>query len=812
MSTTDSTLETAPSRTNVSTAGNSMNAISQSIKLKNIARGGQPYYVQRKRVAQLILSSPTVDLEPLGDFLSEKFLSIEKSSWSLLSLSEEDWSTLRAFRENPGTSLTGNYLSLTLQYVETNATRIRGMYKVEKTISSNLIHDNALEAAKTVSNLDKYDINSLFASRLTAALNSTDSDQLLKLFSSGTYSDWFRIRFLYLFVYYFVVSPSDSFLDHHLSYAIPPGHDNETERAAIRFLLRDEVCFNETLAFKCYLALTTHPYDACEILLNHCKIKLAKDGSLGNAESEIIQTLDDIVPSWKKDFLFALMKGESIGHTLETNVPRLCTILDTSPRITEFFTRYLSLEKMSEEDGSIESDLCSTLYRLRDQRYPPVPDYQTVVSLARRYRFMTFGKALKVILSSLYMFPRKSPEEEIFELIDLTCYAGCFSTFVATSPRAYSALQKGFFRIGGKNTSQLIQYISSRIEETGECDDRMWIKRVQWKLMAFEATGKIKDWLDTARFNIDVAPSYISGIDWRWVDKVIAALRIDPFRGNSAGVYVLLLELLEQPNRGTNRLRIAIEPIAQSSRKVDGLLEWLINEYGEAATAFVRFFLSGDQIMKLRLADNYTAAISERIAALELCGKRFKLRGPLLTEEILAQEQTAFTASLIRINVGTNQFDVSWDVLVRDILADHADEFKAFSVFAKNPVIAEVLSLRSFSLKHQFSIGEVKEYRTRYIDWPSVSVILAAIDAFMRHPSQGIESILSIRIRHGLFEREILAAVKAVRNAQSTGINGSDLRTFVPYFETDLKNAIQQWIDRYMWLAPFEWSSVNVSG
>ena len=752
----------------------------------------------QKRVAQLILSHPKVDLEPLGEFLTKEFMSIEKSSWSLLSLSEEDWSTLRTIREISETSITNNYLSLTLQYIQINAIRIRSLYDIEKTVSHHLIHDQPEEAATTVASLDKYDIHSLFASRLTAALNSHDTDQLLKLFSSKAYTDWFRIRFLYPFVYYFVVTPPDSLLDHHLSYAIPPGHDNEIERAAIRFLLRDEVCFSETLAFKCYLALATHPYDACEILLNHCKLIFSREGHLGDLEHKIIATLETIIPSWKRDFLFELMKQEPIELTTDTNVPRLCNILCMSPTLTDFFTEYLSLVPMSNKYGSIESETCLPLYRVREQRYPPVADYQTLVSLARRYRFIVFGKALKVILASLYMFPRKTVEEEIYELIELTSYVGCFSTFVATSPRAHTALKREFILVKGKNASQVIRSVSETVIKTGQRDDRIWVKQIQWRLMEIEATGKVGDWLNIARFNIDIAPSYISGIDWGWVDDVIAGLRIGPFRGNAAGVYVLFLELLEEPHRGTNRLRIAIEPIAQSSKKMADLLQWLITEYGEDAIAFVRFFLSGDLIMKLRLVDNYTAAISERIAALEVCAKRFKLQGPLLTEEILAQEQQAFTASLIRINVGTNQFEVSWDVLVRDILADHSEEFRAFSVLAKNPVVIDLLSLRSFSFLHQFSIGENREYRTTYTDWAFVSVILATIDGFMKHPSQGIESILSIRIRHGLFEREVLASVKAVRNSRSTEFRGSDLRTFVPFFETDLRNVIQHWLDRFM--------------
>ena len=775
-----------------------MDTISQSVKLKNIARGGQPCYILRKKVAQLLLSSPTTELEPLGAFLSQTFFNIKKKSWSLLPLSDEDWGILRAFRKSSGSTLTANYLSLTLQYIETNKSRVSDMYEVERKVSSDLIHGRNVEAANAILNLDKCDINSLFASRLTAALNSHDSEQLLKLFGSSSYSDWFRIRFLYPFVYYFVVCPSDSFLDHHLSYAIPPGHDDETERAAIRFLLRDEVCFKESLAFKCYLALTTHPYDACEILLNHCKCEFSKNGSLGDMECTIIDTLDSILPNWKKDILFEIMRGGLVEETPNASAPRICRILETSPEITEFFAQYLSLGRMSMADGPIALDLYSQLYRLRDQKYPLIADYQTVVNQARRYRFLTFGKALKVVLSSLYMFARKSTKEELIELVDLTCFNGGYSAYVATSPGGHTALQKGIICVAARSSDEFMEFVSSQVEEQRECNDRNWIKCIQWKLICIEATGKVQLWLETARRDINVAPNYLSGIDWHWVDDIISAVRIGPFRGNSAGVYVLFLEFLERSNRGTNRLRIAIEPIAQSSQTVGELLRWLIKEYGENAIAFVRFFLSGDLIMKLRLADNYTAAISEQIAALEMCAKRFKLESPLLTEEILTQEQQAFTSSLIRINVGTNQFEVSWDILVRDILADHSDEFKAYSALATNPEMAKVLSLRNFSFSYHFSIGESKEYRTRYVDWASVSVILTTIDSFMKHPSQGIESILSIRIRHGRFERELLTAVNTVKVSRSTGIKGADLQTFVPHFESALASAIQTWLDQYM--------------
>ena len=59
------------------------------------------------------------------------------------------------------------------------------------------------------------------------------------------------------------------------------------------------------------------------------------------------------------------------------------------------------------------------------------------------------------------------------------------------------------------------------------------------------------------RRDIRIAPSFLTGIDWKWLDDVIPVGLAPVWRGREAGAYALLLRQVEDRQRDSTILRSA---------------------------------------------------------------------------------------------------------------------------------------------------------------------------------------------------------------------------------------------------------------
>jgi hypothetical protein len=197
-----------------------------------------------------------------------------------------------------------------------------------------------------------------------------------------------------------------------------------------------------------------------------------------------------------------------------------------------------------------------------------------------------------------------------------------------------------------------------------------------WQSSELQHAGHINAWASHARskFLIWVHPRYLSGLDWYWIADIEKRIGISQFQSNPDFIYILFLRILEKFQRESVSLRLSVEPVARKGG-LDDFFDWLAENFGPTSLAFARLFLSPETILKLRLAGNYTAAITARTVLLEKGVVTFGFLSGILSEEDLIQEQESLTATLSRMSVGARQFEIPWATLKVDANARNRDTY-----------------------------------------------------------------------------------------------------------------------------------------
>ena len=314
---------------------------------------------------------------------------------------------------------------------------------------------------------------------------------------------------------------------------------------------------------------------------------------------------------------------------------------------------------------------------------------------------------------------------------------------------------------------------------------------------------QLADYFKRLRAAVRPSPNsrYLSGADWRWIDDVISALRIAPFR-TPDGVYVLLLRAIEERERQPNYVRLALLTQTQTAASVSDFVAWIINEYGKDSLAIVRLILTAEMILKMNLEGYYAAALAERLDAMTRTVERFGFDAEMLTEEQFLSEQRTLSSALMIMNVHTAQFAVSWGSIKDAAMLAAKETFAAFEavnrVFNELPLLSH--GMRTSALT--FANRQTVIYSLKNRDWPAAVIVGQVINAFLSHPSHGIESILAVRIRHDNLRYEFGLAIDGMIGSRIAGVSESDLRDLLPSFEAAVSGVISGWVDRYMHTSP----------
>ncbi|MDX8500692.1 hypothetical protein RFM99_20010 [Mesorhizobium sp. VK4C] len=712
-------------------------------------------------------------------------------------MASKDWVILDQLSANPKPSVTDSYLQLASDYIVTNAAAVKRLHELDASLSRNIVEDDPDVLAEAFAGLSQIERQSVFTFRLYCAINADSHSTIADYFARSPHSDWVSQSLLYPLIFHAINLPSDDSLNHLLDQIFPHLRKNKSEHNVVSLLLRDDIARNAGLALRCYVGLLCHPYDALLLLISHYEHVFSDGGEIQQAHRDILSRLNSVVYLPRLASLVDQLNGGQLTYQTNPIDLPISRYLNLGSSGAHFLEAYVAAPGNDYLPAIPSTGLYGSLSNLRWSKYPQVKDFNEAVLHARRYAFCEAGRLLSVLLSSIYMVERASPVDERTGLLRQVAYFGAVSPFTLCSPRGASSLDRGMFsnipRLEERAANDIVPSVSGQ-------NSRWWIKLLHWKLRDAERSTKVAEWLKVVRTNVRLSGNsrFLSGIDWSWVDAVIRQLRIKPFEGNVDGVYVLLIRQMEQAQREPNTLKLALAPLVPKKAGLAELVRWLGQIYGADTIAFVRFFLTPAMILKMKLENNYTAALSERLLAIDWAVSEFGYNDDILTQDQYQREQRSLITSLTFLAVGAAQFELSWDALAGDALSNSDDEFATFQAFNKTYNQLSLLSGGKKETPVLFGNRQVRRYTFKNRDWPLAMVIFQIVNTFLSHPSSGIESILAIRIRHDNLRREIALIIADVKKTRLRKISPDEQKVAIALVEGPLLLRLQQWIDQYM--------------
>lgn len=420
--------------------------------------------------------------------------------------------------------LEGPLLEMLLAYAAANEASVARIYDLGATVSERLLRREAVDVDPASDLLTPIDAQSLFGLRLGCASNHSSTETMMQSLRKRLPKGWARSRLIHPMVYHFSNRPPAAALDNFLSYVVT-GKEHDSEKLTLKLLLSDEAARDTTLAFKCFVGLMGHPHDAIEFVPDHVEHEFASGRGFSTHLVEFVAKIAEMQPH---------SRAASISATLRGNI-EFIDLTRTDGLATHFrlplaeLERYASLCDLAPVEAPYEADAArpyDILTNMRTQEYPDPLQFQLVT----------------------------------FRLLYLLGFA---NPFIASMPSGMTLLR----RLAAYAADE---EVDRRIEETTHAslvreapfEDRLWINELQWRLRRIEERGFIQEWLSVVRSQTHLRPSYLTGINWHWVEEVIALQRLKPFRGYEGAYLFIHMEL--ETNSDPLRLRLTLDPLIKN--------------------------------------------------------------------------------------------------------------------------------------------------------------------------------------------------------------------------------------------------------
>lgn len=691
-----------------------------------------------------------------------------------------------------------NYLKLATAYVIENPDRVNAWIALDAAASREAFAGDAERIRDLLLALPAVDQQALASMRLYAGLYNFSDDIIREYLNRNMPSHWMQNRLLYPLIYYSINLPDAHAFEQMLGQVFPSVGTGNAEKILTRFLLQPDHPESAGLALRCYVALISHPYDALEYIVADLERRCAEGDTVDGAQLEQYGKLAAAFPLHRVAKLVALARRQPLPFQ---DRPEALAGLDFPKDSAQQSALLDSLDCGEKTAPAIEppTKLLNAIIQFRWSRYPDPLHFEELYAYHRRFAVLTSARLVRFIATSLFLFGRETPERERLILLQGALVTGIWSPFAASGPQGYSITSTARLPLSLRPSEILAKTAEALGDDAEARADRIWIKAANWSLMTVQAEGRVATWAQAARakFPILVQPRYLSGLDWYWLSGVIDALGMRSLVGNFDMVYVLFLKQLEEFRRESMPLRVAIEPIMRSAKSAEDLSDWLHSNLGKDTAAFVRYFLNADTILKLRLTDNYMAAVSGRIDLFERAVREYKFIPGVFEETDLEREQDLLTAMLCRMSVGARQFEINWDTLRDNATERTRDAYTAYETVLQAMPDDTVANTRRSST-FQYSNGAAAYYESRNRDWPLVLLIAGVIDTFLTHPTTGIEAILSVRIRHDHFRREYENAIHDVETSTISGASQPQTRLYAKELAPPLYREVQRWLDDRM--------------
>lgn len=351
------------------------------VDIKNFARGGNTYHKHRLNIVRRLLDDEQAILAPLSGFNRDRLFALASGTWSLFAFSDRDWEVAQRLRNSQSPQLEANMLRMLSAYVAANADAVRKLYALNATISTRILAASAPDLAPGTDLLSASEMQSLFAIRVECALRQASADtirdRLREIFTSG----WSRVRLLYPLVYHFVNRTPSAGLDGFLSYVMT-GKEHAAETETIKLILSDEAARHENLAFKAYVGLMGHPFDACEIALDHIEYELGRDREIPEHLAAFLREAAELFPETRAERLHRSSAPGALPLTEHVETGGLAEWIDLPQEELELYARFAHVGAYDPGPAPLETDVDrprAILGRMRASEYPIPADFARIV-------------------------------------------------------------------------------------------------------------------------------------------------------------------------------------------------------------------------------------------------------------------------------------------------------------------------------------------------------------------------------------------------------------------------------------------------
>jgi hypothetical protein len=763
--------------------------------LKQLARGNRGYHEHRLSIAKSVTAGTTLASENLQPFLRDKLFKLDPETWSAYAFVDKDWEQCSYFLKSENAQVEENFIGLISTYIQANIDSVRALYDLNKALSAALLSSESQHLEQFVDQIPKDGLQSLLIFRIDCALRQGSVDTIKQQLSSRFKNTWCRNRLLYPLVYYFINLTPASRLDSFLSYVVT-GHEHYAEQLALKLILSNEAGHDVSLAFRSYVAMMGHPYDACELILDHIEYEVVRGRALAPHISGFLNATAECLPDSRASKLRELLTADFALGQQSPNPENITKYFNIDAKEASGYCGLGSFVGENPTDLPGDTPL-PILIRMRRNIYPEPADFQRITTDAFTWGFTDGGRFVGSLLRLLFMVDRTDSLFESRDFLRLVEYFGGVTPLLVTAPSGTTAI-RNVLKSRGENPSQklneIIEVVNSSIAKVRPTTGRLWINDFQWRLRQLERNGRISEWLQLVREEANLKPAYQTGINWQWVEQTIEAVRIEPFVGFN-GAFLFLLMANETTNLDELRMKLALEPFTKNRPFAD-VVSLLIAEFGPVAPAFVRRFLTVSNLLALGLARNSMAAISSRVQALEACISQFQF-GTLLTEDAYEAETKALTAQLLLHNVNTGKFEVPWETYRSDMVENHNDLFMTHCTM--RPRGGEDAQYTAIAATpYVFPNGASETYRYRVYQSPLFSLIVSMIGDFIEHAAFGLEVILSGRFRHNNLTQEFWSALAEVNAATIPSVTGSAQDSLIHPYKTLVEEIVDGWCSEYM--------------
>lgn len=755
--------------------------------LRNLARGSGKFHFHRREIIRGILDSAGAERQSLSVFLAASFFSLP-DGWSVFNFSPKDWPLGDRLIACRHPAVEARLLEMILDYADANADAVTRLYALSATASNQLLRRNVVQIEAGNDELDAADAQSLFGLRMKCAANQAATDAVIGAVEQGLpLKSWARSRLVHPMVYHFSHTPPAASLDNFLSYIVT-GKEHDAEKLALKLMLSDEAARECSLAFRCFIGLMGHPFDAIEFVIDHVENEIASGRALASHLERFITEIALRQPGSRAGMISSVMLGQ-VDFLEGTRPEGLAQRFEIPEQDLEAYASLCNVSPLGHASNPESTRPLDVLTRMRANEYPEPSDFHFIWVNHAVWHFIDGGRFIGALLRSVYMVDRAASDLEVRASFRLMCFLGFASPFLASAPSAMIMLRR--LHRNGVNvppSDDIETRTDQQLHRRAPFKDRLWINELQWRLRRLEEDGRIEQWLKVVRSETRLRPSYLTGINWHWVEEIIATRRLKPFRNLDGAFLFIHMEL--EANTDPLRLRLTLEPLLKGKEFGDAV-RTIISEFGAAAGALVRRYLTTQNLLAVGFAPNYLAALDQRVRAMEAYIRQFKFN-PLLTEEVYESEVKALTAELFLTDVNAGKFEIPWETFRKDA-NDANQELYHAAESLRRPLDGAAPLTAIVETPLAFPNGRTQTFKVRQRDQALFACVMAVLKDFMQHPAFGLEVILSGRFRHNNLIQELWAAMADVIGATIPSVSQHAKAALIDDYKLAAERTVDGW-------------------